>query len=184
MKQQQYHIQSGDLFERVYDKLHALAKRHFRRQSSASTLQPTALLHEVFLRLARYEAAQFADREHYLAIAATAMRQILIDRERRRRAAKRGAGFTRIPLEDVENIDDVNSRHRTAMVNALALDGIITHLAELNPRQARVVELRVFAGMTVPEVASVLSVGVSTIEKDWRQARAWMRAQLRRANAV
>lgn len=165
----------SDLFERIYDKLHALAKRHFARQPASSTLQPTALVHEVYLRLARHDMADINDREHFLALAATAMRQILIDEARRRKAAKRGDEWVRVTL------DGVRSPREDAIVDTLVLDDLITRLTALNPRHARVVELRVFAGMTVAEVARVLSVSLSTAEKDWRQARAWLRAELARA---
>ncbi len=167
--------EQSSLFELVYDKLHTLAASHFRHQSSSSTLQPTALVHEVYVRLARQDPTIFEDREHFLAVAATAMRQILIDRARRRNAAKRGGDWVRVTLEGVM------STSQSAIVDMLVLDSVITRLAELNPRQAQVVELRVFAGMTVAEVASVLAISPSTAEKDWRQARAWMRVELKRS---
>lgn len=159
-------------FETTYAKLHALAKRHFRRQSSASTLQTTALVHEVYLRFARLDPAGIKDREHFMAMAATAMRQILTDMARRRSASKRGGGSCRITL------DHAMVSHPGAACDALVINDLITRLTELDPRQARVVEMRVFADMTVPEVAHVLSVSVATVEKDWRKARAWMRARL------
>ena len=163
-------------FKAVYDKLHTLAEQHFRRQSSASTLQATALVHEVYLRFAELDMAAINDTEHLMAVAATAMRQILVDRARRRKADKRGGGWDRITLND-----SILSP-QGAVCDVLAVDDMITRLNELSPRQARVVEMRVFTAMTVPEVAHALGVSVATVEKDWRKARAWMRLELSRAS--
>lgn len=168
--------ETSELFERIYDKLHALATRHFARQPPSATLQPTALVHEVYLRLARYDMTDVNDREHFLALAATAMRQILIDETRRRRAAKRGNDWVHVTLEGV------CSPRADSAVDMLVLDDLLTRLGALDPRHARVVELRVFAGMTVAEVARALSVSLSTAEKEWRKARAWLRLELGRAN--
>ncbi len=167
-------IENNEMNEGIYHQLRMLAARQFRDQPPTSTLQPTALVHEAYLRLLRCDPALFANHEHFLAVAATAMRQILVDRSRRRRAAKRGGEWARITLDSAQPFlgeDD-------ATVDILTLDNTLNQLAVLNPRQARVVELRVFAGLTVPEVAEVLSVSTATVEKDWRQARAWLRVQL------
>lgn len=172
-------IDSSTQFERVYEKLHALACRHVRGRGRSPTLQATALVHEVYLRMVRQDAAAFTDREHFLAVAATAMRQILIDRARRRSAAKRGGGWAQISLNGVEA-----PGRSGAIVDLIVLDDRITRLAALSPRQARVVEMRVFAGMTLDEVASVLAVSTSTVEKDWRQAKAWLRLQLQQEYAA
>ena len=159
-------------FVGVYDQLRALADQRLRRGGASSTLQPTALVHEVYVRMARQDPAAFADREHFLAVAATAMRQVLVDRARRRGAVKRGGEWSRVTL------DEGVMRSSDRPVDVLELDRAITELAERSPRHARVVELRVFAGMTVPEAATILGVSVTTVEKDWRYARAWIRAQL------
>lgn len=163
---------SRQLFESVYERLHALATRKFRGASDRITLQPTALVHEAYLRLARADADAFRDREHFFAVAAGAMRQILVDQARRRNAAKRAGSWTRVTLEGV-----VASGHND-IVDVLALDDVVHRMAEANPRHARIVELVTFAGMTLPEVASALSVSLSTVEKDWRRARAFLRAEL------
>ncbi len=174
--------ETSELFERVYDRLRALAMRHFRSQSASVTLQPTALIHEVYLRLVRSDPDAFVDREHLLAVASTAMRQILVDQARRRKAVKRGGDFVRTTLTDVSAVrgDGVGD----SPLDVLVVDELLSQLAELSPRQARIVELRVFAGMTVAEVASLLSVSVTTVEKDWRRARAWMRVELSRMPAA
>lgn len=165
---------SPEMFERVYQQLRVLAERHFRNQPASVTLQPTALVHEVYVRMVRGDAASIHDREHFMAVASTAMRQILVDQARRRHAAKRGGNAQQITLSDV-SADPANQNDVT---DVLTVDRLITQLNGLSPRQAKVVELRAFAGMTMPEVARVLGVAVATVEKDWRQARAWMRVKL------
>jgi RNA polymerase sigma factor (TIGR02999 family) len=154
--------------------LRELAQQRFRRGPATSTLQPTALVHEVYVRMAQQDPAAFHDREHLLAVAATAMRQILIDQARRRQASKRGGGWARVTL------GDVISPGQDGTVDLIELDRAITRLAELHARQSRIVELRVFADLTVAEVAGVLGISTATVEKDWRQARAWLRVQLTR----
>lgn len=166
--------ETSALFNDVYDKLRALAQRRFRRARESSLLQPTALVHEVYLRMAAQDPATFQDREHLLAVAATAMRQIVIDQARRRNAGKRGGGWARVTLGDLGAKQD-------AAVDLLALDRALTELTGLHPRQARIVELRVFAELTVAEVAGLLGVSLATVEKDWHRARAWLRVQLSRA---
>lgn len=166
--------EASALFEDVYARLRELAHQRFRGARPSSTLQPTALVHEVYVRMAQQDPPPFNDREHLLAVAATAMRQILIDAARRRQAAKRGGDWARVTLGDV-----ISPRQDDA-VDVLELDRALTRLTELHARQARIVELRVFADLTVPEVARVLDVSTATVEKDWRQARAWLRVQLAR----
>jgi len=154
----------------VYEDLRRLAEAYFRRQDPGHTLQPTALVHEAWLRLAQGPA--IADREHFLAVAATAMRQILVDHARRRGAAKRGGDASRITL------DDAVSPAPAPALDLLDLDAALTMLARLDPRKARVVELRFFAGLTLAEVAAVLHVSAVTIGTDWRMARAWLSREL------
>jgi RNA polymerase sigma factor (TIGR02999 family) len=163
------------LFLSVYAELRELAETYYRRKRKDDTLQPTALVHEVYLRLARSELA-FQSRSHFLATAATAMRQILIDRERRRRSLKRGGDATRVTVtgEIVRPARDA----REAVVDVLALDAALTRLAALSERQARIVELLSFGGFTVDEAAETLDVSVSLAEKEWRRARAWLRREL------
>jgi len=160
------------LFPVVYGELRALAKRLFVGQPANQTLQPTALVHEVYLRLVDQTQAGWLDRAHFMNIAAKAMRQILTDHARRRRAAKRGGDWARIAL------DEVGADSRQAQIDLLALDEALTELARLDERQARVAELRFLAGLTVQEAAAVLGVSPRTVELDWRQARAWLRWRL------
>lgn len=164
-------MEPSNHFEMAYPKLHALAEKLFRRQPSTSTLQATALVHEVYLRFARLDPAGIKDREHFMAMAATAMHQILTDRARRRKASKRG-GDGQISLSFPKVLGP------GSVCDVLVIHDLITRLSEMDPRQARVMEMRIFADMTVPEVARVLGVSVATVEMDWRKARAWMRVEL------
>ena len=154
----------------VYAELRALAASYFRGRGG-QTLQPTALVHEAFLRLHRHAGA-VTDRAHFFAIAATAMRQILTDHARRRRALKRGgADKERVTLSNLAAFD--------SPVDLVVLDDLLSRLGALDERQARLVELRFFAGMTEQETAEVLGVSLRTVQKEWRKAKAWLLAELR-----
>lgn len=165
---------TGHLVERLWDELHGLAKRMIRKQPPGHTLQATALVHEAYLRLTESERLSADDRSHFLAIAARAMRQILARHAQDRRALKRGGDWGRVSFTG--NLVTVEASQAP-----LALDYVLDRLAELDPRQARVVEMRFFAGMTYEEMAQVLEVSVSTVEREWRMARAWIRAELAEA---
>jgi RNA polymerase sigma factor (TIGR02999 family) len=171
---------SGDLqaaavvFPLVYAELKRLAVGYLRNQPPGHILQPTALVHESYLRLCE-RTASYADRSHFTAVAATAMRQILIDYSRRHSARKRGGGARQVTLSDV---GAGPSEQPLSPVDVLALDAALTRLAELSPRQARIVELQFFGGMTVDEVAEELQVSKSQVEREWRSARAWIRSAL------
>lgn len=159
-----------DLFPFVYADLRRLAARRLGRVHQ-QTLQPTALVHELFVRMAKNPRAQFVDRTHFFAVAARAMRAILTDRVRARLADKRGAALT-VSLADVEHAADPQA------VDALALDVALARLEALDPRQAQVVELRYFGGLTIEETADVLSVSMMTVKREWRIAKAWLRREL------
>ena len=163
------------LMEVVYDELRALAGGCFRGQPAAHTLQPTALVHEAFIRVTKRSGLEFKDRAHFFALCATVMRRILSDHARKRRARKRGGDRGRVSLT---NIQTPSGRDE---IDVLALDEALARLAERSQRQARIVEYRFFSGMTVEEVARVLEVSVSTVEEDWRMARAWLSVQLSEA---
>ena len=160
------------LLPAVYNELRELAGRIFQGQPKGHTLQPTVLLHEAYVRLVDHSRAGRLGRTHFLNVAAMAMRQILADHARRRRAAKRGGGWGRITLDRAE------AGSWRSQIDVLALDEALTELARLDERQARIVELRFLAGLTVEEAATVLGVSTRTVELDWRQARAWLRKQL------
>jgi RNA polymerase sigma factor (TIGR02999 family) len=155
----------------VYDELRARARYYLRSGRSGDTLQPTALVHEAYLRLAG-QPAGWEGRTHFYAVAAMAMRQILIDHARYRRREKRGGDAARVTLSDA--VAQVASPD----VDVLALGEALERLAQLNERQARIVELRYFAGLTVDEVAEVLDVSKRTVEADWTFAKAWLKAEL------
>jgi RNA polymerase sigma factor (TIGR02999 family) len=156
----------------VYDELRDLAGRFFQGQPGGQTLQPTALVHEAYLRLVDQTRAGWLDRAHFFNIAAKAMRQILVDHARRRRAAKRGGNWGRISLAQV------GTNSPASEVDVLDLDEALTELAALDERQARIVELRFLAGLTVEETAAVLGISARTVKLRWRQARAWLRRRL------
>ncbi len=157
----------------VYEQLRALAGSYFRGQPPDHTLQPTALVHEAYLKLIHNPDGEWQNRAHFCAVAATAMRQILHDRARRRRAAKRGGEARRVPL-----VDQIEAPSAGTPVDLVALDDALERLSTLDSRQARIVELRFFGGLTVEEVAHLLEVSTRTIEKEWRRVRAWLSREL------
>jgi len=162
----------GRLLSLLYGQLHHLAAGQMARQRAGHTLQATALVNEAFVRLIRTDEP-WASREHFLAVAAKAMRQVLVDHARRKASHKRGGDWDRVTLSGV---GPGTGQDQTDL---LALDAALTRLQELNPRHARVVELRAFGGLTTQEVAEVLDMGVRTVEKDWRLAKAWLARELR-----
>jgi RNA polymerase sigma factor (TIGR02999 family) len=163
------------LFSLVYDDLRARAHRLLQGQPSGLTLSTTALVHESYLKLIRSERLTLQDRAHFLALAAHAMRLVLVSYARSHGAEKRGAGVT--PLELDEELLLSNER----ATQLLALDEGLERLARLNDRLSRTVELRFFGGLTVEETAEALSVAPSTVKLDWQKARAWLYRELRDA---
>ena len=158
-----------------YDELRRVARRQLRGESPAVTIQPTALVHEVYLRLVEVRRATPASRTHFFSVAAALMRRILVDQARRRHANKRGGGVTMMRLDEVSPVAP------TFNVDVLALDEALEALASMDPRQCRVVELRFFAGLTTPETAEALEVSTATVEREWAFAKAWL---LRRLSAT
>jgi RNA polymerase sigma factor (TIGR02999 family) len=173
-------VRAGDagaaekLLPLIYAELRALAGSYFRDQPGHHTLQPTALVHEAYLRLIQQPADAWQTRAHFFAVAATAMRQILTDFARRRNAQKRGGGAARVAL-------DVVNPAAAPEYDPSELDELLTMLARHDARKARVVELRFFGGLEMKEIAEVLNVSLSTVEADWRAARAFLAAKLRPA---
>ncbi|HRX86955.1 MAG TPA: sigma-70 family RNA polymerase sigma factor [Phycisphaerae bacterium] len=161
----------------VYAELRARAGAYFRGQPANHTLQPTALVHEAYLKLVNAPNADWHNRAHFCAVAATAMRQILINHAKRRSAAQRARGGRAAMVTNVETPSHSNA------VDLLALDDVLKKLADLDERQARLVELRFFGGLNNEEVAGVLGVSTSTIEKEWRRVRAWLIDELRGVDA-
>jgi RNA polymerase sigma-70 factor, ECF subfamily len=162
----------------VYDELRRLARSYLRRERPDHTLQPTALVHEAFERLVDQRNVAWEGRSHFLAIAAIAMRRLLLQHAEKRRAIKRGGGKQTLTLDDSAaalfggEID---------LGEILDLNACLQRLAELEPRHAQLVELRVFAGMTMAECAAHLGTSLRTAERDWRVASAWLRRELARS---
>jgi len=156
----------------LYDELYALAQREMGRERRDHTLQPTALVHEAYLRLVGGDGAEFRDRESFFAAAANTLRRVLVDHARKRGREKRGGGHARVPLEGLDLAAPL------ADEDLLALDDALAALAEFDANKARIVELRFFAGLTVDEVGRVLGASESTVRRDWRVARAWLRTRM------
>jgi len=167
-------MQHADLMPLVYDELRRIAARYISRERPGQTLQATALVNEAYVRLAAERPREFANKTHFLAIAALSMRQILVQRARARKAAKRGGAPHRITLDD-RNIDQA---HLPADIDVLALDEALTKLAALDREQAQIVELRYFGGLTVEETADVLGLSPATVKRHWAMARAWLKQAL------
>ena len=159
-----------ELLPVVYNELRRLARYHLRQQRPNHTLQTTALVHEAYLRLAREKSLPLENRGHLLGIAAQLMRWILVDYERKRRAAKRGAGVTRLALDS--GVDAPNPQN--ADVDLLALDEALDKLAKLDPQQSQIVELRYFGGLSIEDTSEFLGISTATVKRSWASARAWL----------
>lgn len=166
---------SESLVTLVYDELHRQAHRYLRREHVGHTLQTTALVHEVYLKLARQKGVAWESRSHFLAIAARLMRQILIDYARTKHRAKRGGIKDNAPLENALTVGISNTNF-----DLLALDHALTRLAAKEVYLAKLVELRFFSGLSVEETAEVLCVSASTVKRDWQMAKAWLHRELTR----
>ena len=162
----------SELLPVVYQELRKLSRRYLRRESNQQTLQTTALVHEAYLRLLGDQNLQWKDRAHFLGIAARSMRQILVERARARHAQKRGGVQDAVTLEDRMLGQDQNS------VDLLDLDEALKALAALDPKQAEVVELRFFAGLTVEETAEVMGISPATVKRWWTLSKAWLRREM------
>ena len=157
----------------VYDELRRVARGHLRREAPGHSLQATALVHEVFLRLVEADRLTPMSRTHFFAISARLMRQILVDHARRKRADKRGGGATVISLDEA-----APAVAQTSGVDVLALDEALDALSSFDARQCRVVELRFFAGLNIPETADALGISTATVEREWTMAKAWLYRRL------
>lgn len=156
----------------LYPELRRIAGRLMRSERGGHTLQPTAVVHEAFMRLVDAQTIEWQDRAHFLGIAARVMRRILIEHARRRGAAKRGGGVDRLTLDEAAVPGD------DASVGLLDLDDVLTRFAEVDDRGARVAELRIFGGLTVRETAEELGVSSRTVNGDWAVARLWLAREL------
>lgn len=156
----------------VYEELRRIAARQLRGERANHTLQPTALVHEVYLRLIDQRQVDWQDRAHFLGVAAHTMRRVLVDHARRHGARKRGDGVQRV------SIDDAKELAASPDVPLLSLDHALDRLEAVDPDLAKVVELRAFGGLTIEEAAHVLKVSPSTAKRDWRTAKAWLNREL------
>lgn len=163
-----------DVVALAYRELRALAGSFLRAERQGHSLQPTALVHEAWLRLASSRGLRLDDRAGFLAMAAVTMRRILVEHARRRMTARRGGEWTRVLLDGSEP----GGGDESLEANVLAVHEALERLAELHERQARIVEMRWFGGLTVPEIAGVLGLVPRTVEKDWTMAKAWLRRRL------
>jgi RNA polymerase sigma factor (TIGR02999 family) len=164
---------SNVLLPLVMDELRRLARHYMRNERLGHTLQPTALINEAYMRLAGYERMDWKSRSHFIGMAATVMRQVLLDHARKKQSEKRGAGIVKEALDD----------NRAALspqqsVEIIELDRALKELEKLNPRHAKVVEMRYFGGLSVEESAEALGVSAITVKRDWSVARAWLHSRL------
>lgn len=166
----------AELMSVVYDELRRLAASYLRRERSDHTLQPTALVNEAYLRLVEQQNVSWQNRHHFFGAAAQLMRRILVDHARGRLAEKRGSGFAKVELTEAIAM----SREQPAEM--LALDESLTRLAAQDPQQGRIVELRVFAGLSVEETAALLQISPATVKRDWAMAKAWLLREIGKQN--
>lgn len=164
-----------DLAPLVYDELRAMARGFLSRERSDHTLQPTALVNEAYLRLAGQSRVDWQGRTHFFAVGAQIMRRLLIDHARKHRSPRHGGDWQRVTFDGAL---DVGQSGSPGLAELLSLDDALRRLAELDPRGARVVELRWFGGLKMAEISTVLGVSQRTVEDDWRHARAWLHAEL------
>jgi RNA polymerase sigma factor (TIGR02999 family) len=160
------------LAERVYHELHVMARRFMQHERQGNTLQATALVHEVYIRLAGVGKLQWRQRAQFFALAAKMMRRILVDAARARRTSKRGSGVVHVSLEEPAVLAAAPDR------SLIALDDALAAFSEIAPRQTRVVELRYFGGLIEEEIASVLDISPRTVRRDWEFARVWLAREL------
>lgn len=160
----------------VYDELRRLARYHLRQQRPHHTLQTTALVHEAYLRLSKEKSLRVENRAHFLAMSAQLMRWILVDYERNRRAAKRGAGATRLTLDQ-----SIAAQHpQEGDVDLLALNEALDRLAQLDSQQSQIIELRYFGGLSIEDTSEFLGVSPATVKRSWASARAWLLREMSR----
>jgi RNA polymerase sigma-70 factor, ECF subfamily len=162
-----------DLTSTLYQELHRLALGKMRFERGAHTLQPTALVNEAYLRLVDCSDSMWVDRTRVLGTAANVMRHVLVDHARARNAGKRGDGLLQVTL-----VDDMAGGTSSSTADILAVDEALTRLAEFDPRQAKVLEMHFFGGLTFEEIALELDVSTRTVKRDWTMARAWLRQEL------
>jgi RNA polymerase sigma factor (TIGR02999 family) len=163
----------------VYAQLRAQARRYMRSERSGLTLQSTALVHEVYLRLVNAREVEWHDRVHFFALSSQIMRRVLVDAARARATTKRGGGAVRVEHVSGVDLDQIPTAESDAAASLCALDDALESLARIDSRRAKVIELRFFGGLSVEETADALQVSPQTVMRDWRLARAWLARELR-----
>ncbi len=166
----------------VYDELRRIARRCLAGRGRDHTLQPTALVHEAYLRLARRDGGNYRDRVHFFALAAQIMRQILIDYARKSASAKRGANAVTLSLD--EALDHPQEVPKQTTLDLIALDDAMNQLASLDPRQCKIVELRFFGGLSIEETAEIVEVSPATAKREWATARLWLHRTMTESAAL
>jgi RNA polymerase sigma factor (TIGR02999 family) len=161
-----------ELVLHVYAELRSIARRQLRGERAGHTLNPTALVHEAFMKLAKLNRIEWQNREHFFAVAARSMRNVLVSYAVRRRRLKRGGGVADVPLDEAQILPDDRVEH------VLELHDALLELEKRNERHARIVECRAFAGMTIEETATALDISPATVKRDWQLLRAWLRREL------
>lgn len=156
----------------IYDELHRIAVRQLRAERESHTLQPTALVNEAYLRLVDQSRVDWQSRTHFLCIAATAMRRILVDHARSHGRVKRGRGFRQVTLSDIV------AEAQPFDVDLIDLHDALERLAASDPRQCQIVEMRCFGGLTIPEIATTLGLSERTVVREWTHAKAWLRVEV------
>jgi len=162
----------------VYAQLRSMARRCMRNERSGMTLQSTALVHEAYLRLVNMHEVDWHDRAHFFALSAQIMRRILIDAARARAASKRGGGDVRVDHSSAVDLDQIPTDDSSAAYLLCALDDALESLTQIDPRRARVIELRFFGGLSAEETAAVLDVSTKTVIRDWTFAKAWLQREM------
>ena len=162
----------ANVFPLIYGELRRIAERQLRQEPDGHTLSPTALVHEAYMRLVDYSRIEWNGRAHFLAVAATAMRRILVEHARGHRSEKRGGTLRRVPIDAVE----LGTAERSDLL--VALDEALDRLGALDRRQAQVVECRFFGGLTEEETSEALGIGLRTVKRDWAKARSWLHREL------
>jgi RNA polymerase sigma factor (TIGR02999 family) len=164
----------------IYDELHRNAKRYMRRERTGNTLQTTALVNEVYLKLVDAGGVDWKDRAHFFALSAQMMRRILIDAARARASAKRGGQIQKVTHSSAVNLDEIADASSKRGDELIAIDDALTALAQIDARKARVVDLRFFGGLSVDEAAEALAVSPQTVLRDWKLAKAWLMRELKK----
>jgi len=167
----------------VYDHLRKLGRQYVRKERAGARGDATSLVHEAFVRLVDARTVEWKDRAHFLAVSANIMRRILVDAARARASTKRGGGLKRVDPTTTTNLDGLPAAGTDRAAEMCALDDALNTLARLDPRRARVIELRFFGGLSVEETADALDVSPQTVMRDWKLARAWLAVELRKSTS-